>query len=102
MKRYEQGSQCTFTKDSKEYQNIQEFCNLLNELSPNRHFYCIKNVYLDAGQNWMWTTIVDETADCQVLSPKEWFDIVNRDYDYNKIAQEFFKDKYCQDKKRED
>lgn len=102
MKRYKVGDECTFTEDQEEYQNIKEFCQLLNDMSPNKHTYIVKNIYLDFGQDWLWTTISDITVGCQVLSPRDWLEIVNRDRSYKDIIKDFFEDKYCQDKPKKE
>ena len=48
----------------------------------------IKNVYFDAGQNWMWTTIVvtDEDTDSswQAFYPRDW-ELIVEESDINKI-----------------
>lgn len=101
MKRYKQGDQRTFTSDMEEYKNLEDFAAMLTDRSPNKHVYKIVDVYFDIGLDWMWTTIIDNTTDCQVLNPRMWIDIVNRDISYRDLVNEFFSDKYCLDKKEQ-
>lgn len=84
---------------TQEYTNLQEFCNRLNKDSPNKHTYVLKDIFLDFGADIMWTTIVNNTVGCQVLSPIMWEDIVYERYSLDDIEKEFFEDKWCQDKK---
>ena len=95
---YKQGDQCTFTEDMEEYQNLKEFSDLLTKLSPNNYTYIVRDVYLDIGQDWMWTTICNKEKGYQAISPREWFEIVNREKSYEDIAKDYFEDKYCIDK----
>ena len=83
---YKQGDQCTFTEDMEEYQNLKEFSDLLTKLSPNNYTYIVRNVYLDIGQDWMWTTICNKEKGYQAISPREWFEIVNREKSYEDIV----------------
>ena len=95
---YRQGDERVFTPDDKEYGLFKELANKLNELSPNKHKYVVEQIYLDYGSNWMWTTIVDKTADVQVLSPAQWLALVNKTSTVEEIAKDILTDKYCQDK----
>ena len=74
---YKQGDQRTFDQDSEEFKRLQEVAVALTKQSPNKHFYTVEDVYLDYGQDWKWTTIVDTSNGVQILSPRDWFDIVN-------------------------
>lgn len=74
---YKQGDQRTFDQDSEEFKRLQEVAVALTRQSPNKHFYIVEDVYLDYGQDWKWTTIVDTFNGVQILSPRDWFDIVN-------------------------
>lgn len=95
---YKQGDERTFTPDDEEYDLFKELANKLNELSPNKHNYVVEQVYLDYGSKWMWTTIVDETADAQVLNPSQWLALVNKKFTIEEIAEDVLTDKYCHDK----
>ena len=98
---YKQGSQRVLDPDSNEYYRLEMFNKMLNRDSPNKHIYRLQTVYLDFGQDWKWTTIVDETAGCQVLNPLEWFEILNEERPLDDIEKDFFADEYCQDKLKE-
>ena len=74
---YKQGDQRTFDQDSEEFKRLQEVAVALTKQSPNKNFYTVEDVYLDYGQDWKWTTIVDTSNGVQILSPRDWFDIVN-------------------------
>jgi len=95
---YRSCDMCTLKDDSNDYYRLEMFCKMLNRDSPNGHIYVIKDVYFDIGQNWMWTTIIDTTADCQILSPRDWVEILNEERQLSDIEKDFFEDKYCQDK----
>lgn len=61
-----------------EYKKLQIVAQMLTYDSVHRAAYTVEDVYLDYGQNWMWTTICRiGYAGCQVLSPREWEDIMN-------------------------
>lgn len=97
---YRSGDECVLDRDSQEFSAMTNFCGLLNEYSPLRHNYVIEDIYLDFGLKWMWTTIVDTTADCQVLSPALWLEIVNETSPANQLLERFFNGEYCQDRVR--
>lgn len=99
MGKYHQGMQRTFNKDEEEYQSLKEFAELLTKNSPNKELYEVADCYLDAGQGWMWTTILNKTQGYQAINPREWFDIVNRE-DFNKILENWLNDKYNPDRIR--
>ena len=72
--------------EEQEYKNLQAVASMLTATSKNGYIYQVENVYLDFGQDWMWTTIVaynlkDDsiTGSWQVLSPAEWKDVVLAD-----------------------
>ena len=85
-------------QDSNEYYRLEMFTKMLNRDSPNNHFYQLQETYLDFGQDWKWTTIIDTTVGCQVLSPRDWLEIVNEECSLEDLEKSFFADKYCQDK----
>lgn len=97
MGKYHQGMQCTFTEDEEEYQSLKEFAELLTKNSPNKELYEVGDCYLDAGQGWMWTTILNKTEGYQAIDPREWFEIVNRE-DFNKTLETRLNDKYNPDR----
>ena len=94
---YKQGDQRTFNIDSEEYNRLKVVAEELTKTSPNKHKYCVKDVYLDIGQDWMWTTIINITVGYQVLSPRNWFDIVNG-VSVSDIVKELTTGTYWQDK----
>ena len=59
------------------YKNLLAVAKMLEALSENNAVYKVQDVYLDFGQDWMWTTICRETGRiCQILSPRQWKEIV--------------------------
>lgn len=65
------------TRDEKAYKTMEAVAHMLMATSKNGTHYTVEDCYLDMGQDWTWTTIcrVGEWA-CQVLSPRQWGDIV--------------------------
>lgn len=94
---YKQGDERTFDPESEEYQRLKNVAKALEKQSPNKHTYIVKDVYLDIGQNWMWTTIIDITVDYQILCPRDWLDIVNGT-SVNDIIKTLVNGNYWQDK----
>lgn len=86
--------------DIKEYNNLKLAAYILEKTSPNSHTYTVKNTYLDYGQDWSWTTIIDETAEAQILNPKEWKKLIsaNSTREVDEIVDEIKNDKYFLDK----
>lgn len=74
---YKQGDERTFDQDSEEFKRLQEVAIALTKQSPNNHFYTVRDAYLDYGQDWKWTTIIDTAIEVQILNPRDWLDIVN-------------------------
>lgn len=95
---YKQGSQCTFTNTAEEYHILKRLAEILTEQSPNKQVYVVKDTYLDIGQGWMWTNIINETKDYQVLCPSDWFDLLNKELSCEQMAERLKKDKYWLDK----
>lgn len=63
--------------EEREYKNLVAAAALLEAVSKNNATYVVRDVYLDLGQGWMWTTICREGfRECQVLSPRDWEEIV--------------------------
>ena len=61
-----------------EYRKLQIVAQMLTYDSKHNATYTVNDVYLDYGQNWMWTTICRVGyRECQVLSPRDWDDIMN-------------------------
>jgi hypothetical protein len=103
---YSQGDECTFQPNQEEYKLLEELADKLMELSPNGFKYWVKDVYLDHGSKWMWTTVVAEDtvspyfqSTYQALSPAEWLALMNGE-DVTSVAESVLSDKYCPDKIR--
>ena len=94
---YKQGDECTLLADTEEYGRLKKLAKKLTELSPNKNIYEVGNCYLDLGQDWMWTTILNKTQDYQALCPRDWLATVNGE-DVTEIANTIFSDKYCPDR----
>lgn len=87
QKIYKQGDETTFEPDTEEYKRLEEIAKKMTELSPNKQTYKVEDVYLDYGQDWMWTTIVNVERGYQILSPRDWMECLNND-DTNAVANE--------------
>ena len=67
----------TLNKSERAYKNMRMVAEMLEWASANGAEYKVRDVYLDYGQDWMWTTIVREGYnEAQVLYPSEWGRIV--------------------------
>ena len=89
------------SKSEIEYSKLETVARMLESKSPNKAQYVIEDVYLDFGANWMWTTIIRKGyRECQVLSPREWKDIMLADSftELEQIADDIRNDKWFGDK----
>lgn len=87
-----------------EYCKLEAVAKLLQMESPNKARYVVENVYLDFGQDWMWTTICRKGySECQVLNPREWKLIMDAQTaeDIAKIVRIIREDRFFGDKERE-
>ena len=77
--KWQAGDEAVLTPNMIEYKYMKAVCDKLNELSNGKVQYQMEDVYLDAGLDWMWTTIVQTGGwtNVQILNPKVWLDIVN-------------------------
>ena len=77
--KWQAGDETVLTPNMIEYKYMKAVCDKLNELSNGKVQYQMEDVYLDAGLDWMWTTIVQTGGwtNVQILNPKVWLDIVN-------------------------
>lgn len=50
-----------FSKTSDEYKKLEDMVSILKEMHPNRQFW-IEDTWFDAGQDWMWTTILSQNV----------------------------------------
>ena len=86
----------------KIYKNFEAVAKMLEAFSPNNKKYFIEDTYLDYGQDWKWTTIIreGEWGGIQVLSPRDWKNIVNATSleELGRITDEIRNDKYFGDK----
>lgn len=92
-------------KNEPEYKNFQAVAAMLEALSPNGATYEVKDVYLDMGQDWMWTTIVRHGfRECQVLSPRDWAGIwcCSTADGLAFVVNQIRRDKYFADKRKEE
>lgn len=80
MKIYKLGDECILEEDSQEYKNLLQVVKYLSQNSKNK--YEVKTTFLDFGQDWEWTTIL-QNNEIQTLAPKDWLDIVNSDNEQN-------------------
>ena len=66
-------------RDEEAYKNIKMVADILTSISKSGRLYCVEDVYLDYGQDWMWTTICydGEFGGVQVLCPRDWKAIVS-------------------------
>lgn len=61
------------SREETAYKNMEAVAKLLEVTSKNGARYEVEDVYLDLGQEWMWTTICRRGfSECQVLNPREW------------------------------
>ena len=91
----------TLNEFEREYTKLELVAKALEMASPNNAKYHVEDVYLDFGQNWMWTTIVRRGyRECQVLTPREWEEIMMAEGldELAKIVEEIRNDKYFGDK----
>lgn len=91
----------TLERGSMEYKKLTAVANLLELFSPNHARYVVEDVYLDFGQDWMWTTIVrKDFRECQILSPRQWQDIMlaNSPQAIVNRVEDIRNDKYFMDK----
>ena len=90
---------CILDIQSIEFIRLDNFRKMLNKVSPNNHIYTIIDCYNDVGTNVKWTTIIDNTADCQILSNRNWTDIVEDNKSINELLNIIlFDNMYSQDK----
>lgn len=67
----------TLRREEQGFKNLCAVAAMLTALSPNDANYVVRDVYLDYGQDWMWTTILRRGyKECQVLNPREWENVV--------------------------
>ena len=82
-------------KDEQTYKNLEVVCGILNALCKTDTIYKVGITYLDFGQDWKWTTILNNKG-VQVLSPAEWekIELADTAYELANIANEIRAGKY--------
>lgn len=91
----------TISSGSKHYKKLSAVAAMLEAVSPHDATYLVGDTYFDAGQNWMWTTIIRRGyRDCQVLDPKQWEQILETSTpdDLAKVTNDIINDEYFGDK----
>lgn len=64
-------------RDDKQLKKFEAVAKMLEAFSAHDAEYIVQDVYLDFGQDWMWTTICRRGyRECQVLCPRDWQKIV--------------------------
>ena len=61
-------------KEEQAYKNMEAVCGILNALCKTDTVYTVGVTYLDFGQDWKWTTILNNKG-VQILNPREWTEI---------------------------
>lgn len=61
-------------KEEQAYKNMEAVCGILNALCKTDTVYTVGVTYLDFGQDWKWTTILNNKG-VQILNPREWQEI---------------------------
>lgn len=103
IKKFEVGSEKTFTEDSEEYAQLQKAADKLTDLSVKNYKYFVGNTYLDFGSGQQWTTILAKKpneVEFQVLSPLSWRNILNAqsEEDLDAAIDQLRSDEYFHDK----
>ena len=86
--------------DEIEYKKLAAVAALLEMLSPHKARYVVRDVYLDFGQDWKWTTICREGwSECQILCPRDWQTIMESETaaDIAEIVDEIRRGEYFGD-----
>lgn len=72
-----------FKENSKEYKKLSDFAEMLTDSAPDNYEFYVDDFYFDAGQNWMWTSILKRNknesgtlATTWVLYPTQQKDIL--------------------------
>jgi hypothetical protein len=88
----------TLQTNTREYKNLKAVASMLEALSPNGYKYEVKDVYLDFGQDWMWTTIIRNNT--QILCPRDWKMIVmaTTPQELAEVVEVIRSDEYFRDK----
>ena len=90
----------TLDKNEEDYKRMEAVAKILTAYSTHGADYIVQGVYLDLGQDWMWTTICRKGyRDCQVLCPRDWEAITMAETpaDLLKVVEVIRTDKYFND-----
>lgn len=83
----------TYRRGEPEYDKLEKLARILNELDPDS-VYTVQDTYFDLGQDWMWTTIIQNPggggSSTQILTPRDLEWVVNGG-DLNKLAADLVK-----------
>ena len=82
-------------REEQAYKNMEAVCGILNALCKTDTVYTVGITYLDFGQDWKWTTILNNKG-VQILNPREWKEIEVADtvHDLVRIVEGIRGDKY--------
>ena len=82
-------------EDEQAYKNLEAVCGILNAMCKTDTIYKVAVTYLDYGQDWKWTTIVNNKG-VQILCPRDWERIegARTVYMLAKITEDIRADKY--------
>jgi hypothetical protein len=86
-------------RDSLEFRQLELVAQALTKQSKKGRKYYVQDTYLDYGQDWRFTTICYNSSmgGVQILSPRQWKEIVSMDYSLNDIIKDIKEDKYFND-----
>ena len=92
------GHERILNKEEQAYKNMEAICGVLNALCKTDTVYTVGVTYLDYGQDWKWTTILNNKG-VQVLNPREWAEIEVADtvHDLMRIVEEIRNGKYFEE-----
>lgn len=92
-----------FEENSWEREKLEQAAKLMTEKSPRHYRYYVGECFFDAGQNWMWTTILTDDGEYggfQALYPvdQEAIFLSDTPEKLEAAVDKVFADKYCPDK----
>ena len=106
-KKFDTGDERVLEKDEIAYKNMEEIVNLLNmsnivSKKDKEIVFYVKDVYLDYGADWLWTTIIvnskdendDDFISYQLLTPNQWLEIVNGEKDPKELVNDIVNYEY--------
>lgn len=91
----------TITIGTDEYKKLEAVAKMLEVVSPHKAIYEVSDTYFDLGQDWVWTTIIRYGyRECQILSPKQWGNILMAETiaDLTAAVEDIRNDEYFGDK----